>query len=112
PYLMYVRVPFALLWLSAVKEIQSAFQIIVIGYSMPATDTFFQYLLTLGLSQNSRLNRVVVVNNDSSPSLKERYEKVFSRSLNDRGRLKFVTGITFELFVDYNEQMKSYGTFV
>jgi len=93
-------------WLNAVKEIESAFQIVVIGYSMPQTDTFFQYLLTLGLSRNangieklqalsgssemsSSLNRVIVVNKDNGDALKKRYKKVFSRSMFHRDRLIF-----------------------
>jgi len=100
--------PLAPVWEAAVKEIKTAFQIIVVGYSMPATDTFFQYLLTLGLAQNSRLNRVVIVDKDPSPSLQERYAKVFARSLNDRGRLQFITGITFAQFV--SERMRPIGS--
>ena len=102
--------PLSPVWASAVREIKTAFQVIVVGYSMPATDTFFQYLLTLGLAQNSRLNRAVVVDKDSSPSLQERYAKVFSRSLNDRGRLQFKTGITFQQFVE--SYMPYFGTSV
>jgi len=87
------------IWAQAVKEIETAFQIVVIGYSMPQTDTFFQYLLTLGLAKNSKLNRVVVVDRDKSDALRERYEKVFARNLIDRGRLKFFSGCTFEYFI-------------
>ncbi|MDI7260328.1 MAG: hypothetical protein QME90_10445 [Thermodesulfobacteriota bacterium] len=86
-------------WEIAVKEIMNAFQIIVIGYSMPPTDTFFQYLLTLGLASNAKLNRVVVINKDASEDFKQRYEKVFARSLRDRGRLKFLGNVIFERFV-------------
>jgi hypothetical protein len=87
------------IWAQAVEEIKTAFQIVVIGYSMPQTDTFFQYLLTLGLANNSRLNRVVVVNRDQSSEFRESYTRVFSRNLLDRGRLQFLTGKTFKDFV-------------
>lgn len=80
----------AKVWETAVNEIRNAFQIIVIGYSMPPTDTFFQYLLTLGLYENPSLHRVVVVNKDGSDDLKQRYSRVFSRGLKDRDRLKFL----------------------
>jgi len=93
-----VGTPLTKVWETAVNETEKAFQIIVIGYSMPPTDTFFQYLLTLGLSLNANLHRVVVINKDSSDEFKQRYEKVFSRSLRDRGHLKFL-GMTFEEFV-------------
>jgi hypothetical protein len=101
--------PLVKVWETAVKEISSAFQIVVIGYSMPTTDTFFQYLLTLGLASNASFHRVVVVNRDHSDDFKERYLRVFSRSLHDRGRLKFLSNkITFQKFLaDY---MKTVGS--
>ena len=92
--------PLPRVWKSAVNALHDVFQIVVIGYSMPSTDTFFQYLMGLGLKENPTLNRVVVVNVDSSEQLKGRYERVFSRSLKDRGRLKFPPGYgTFGNFV-------------
>jgi hypothetical protein len=93
--------PVAHVWKAAVDELMDAFQIIVIGYSMPQTDTFFQYLLTLGLESNPNLHRVIVVNVDQSDSLKERYERVFSRGLKDRGGLKFISGHNFYNFVHH-----------
>lgn len=102
--------PIANVWAQAVKEIKNAFQIVVIGYSVPPTDTFFQYLLTLGLASNPRLHRVVVVNKDDSDELKLRYEKIFARSLKDRGRLKFMTGTTFEDFVQKPGFMENIGS--
>jgi hypothetical protein len=95
-------------WEAAVNEIRNAFQIVVIGYSMPTTDTFFQYLLTLGLASNAGFHRVVVINRDDSDDLRQRYLRVFSRSLYDRGHLKFLPNkITFQKFAaDY---MKTVG---
>ncbi|MBM4341423.1 MAG: hypothetical protein FJ110_18000 [Deltaproteobacteria bacterium] len=93
------KTPLVKVWETAVNEIMNAFQIIVIGYSMPPTDTFFQYLLTLGLASNAKLNRVVVVNKDNSEDFKGRYEKVFARSLRDRGRLRFLDNIIFANYV-------------
>lgn len=90
--------PISKVWEKAVSELETAFQIVVIGYSMPVTDTFFQYLLTLGLSSNPNLHRVIVVDPNDSSEFRQRYETVFSRSLIGRGRLEFLTGITF---VDY-----------
>lgn len=85
-------------WNEIVRELQNAFQIVVVGYSMPTTDTFFQYLLTLGLRNNSALNRVVVVNPDTTTRTEERYKAVFSRSMSSRGRL-FYEKMTFEEFM-------------
>ena len=51
-------------WTQAVKEIRSATRICIIGYSVPDTDTFFKYLLALGLAKNDRLERFLVVDLD------------------------------------------------
>lgn len=97
-------------WKTAVDEIAKACQLIIIGYSMPPTDTFLQYLLTLGLANNPTLHRIVVVNRDNSEDFKQRYRKVFSRSLSGRGRLKFITGehATFDEFIHF--KMETIGT--
>src|SRR5581483_11425835 len=39
------------IWQRAVNEVQKATRICIIGYSMPQTDAFFQYLLTLALAE-------------------------------------------------------------
>ena len=98
--------PLAKVWEMAVNEIKNVFQIIVIGYSLPPSDTFFQYLLTLGLSTNANLHRVIVINNDDSAEFKQRYERVFSRSLNARGRLIF-RNKTFDEFI--HSEMTVFG---
>jgi hypothetical protein len=77
-------------WEAAVNAIQRAQQIIVIGYSLPTTDTFFQYLLTSGLKENPNLFRVCVVNSDNSEEFQNRYRQIFARSLFQRGRLVFI----------------------
>jgi len=108
--------PIAPVWAKAIKEIKNAFQIIVIGYSLPPTDTFFQYLLTLGLAENRNLHRIIVVNKDNSEEMKLRYEKVFSRSLKDRNRLMFLSGVNMSgrifsgTFEDFVGIMGEYGS--
>ncbi len=107
------KTPIVQVWKSAVKAIEEASQLVVIGYSLPPTDTFFQYLLTLGLKKNSALNRVVVVNPDPHESFQPRYKQVFSRSLAERGRLKFIP-LTFQEFIAKNsgdpDSMRVIGT--
>lgn len=48
-------------WARAVAELRSASRICIIGYSMPQSDLFFKYLLTLALSQNHGLYKLLVV---------------------------------------------------
>lgn len=52
-------------WDRAVKELQTATRICIIGYSMPASDSFFRYLLTLGLAENHQLYKLIVVDKGS-----------------------------------------------
>jgi NAD-dependent SIR2 family protein deacetylase len=49
------------IWAKAVDEIRQASRLCIIGYSMPEADLFFQYLLTLALSRNEQLYRLIVV---------------------------------------------------
>lgn len=48
-------------WKKAVDELKSATRICIIGYSMPETDAFFKYLLTMALSENHGLYKLIVV---------------------------------------------------
>jgi hypothetical protein len=48
-------------WKKAVAALKNATRICVIGYSMPETDAFFKFLLTLGLAENDGLYKLVVV---------------------------------------------------
>lgn len=48
-------------WKRAVEELKSATRICIIGYSIPETDAFFKYLLTLALAGNHQLYNLLVV---------------------------------------------------
>jgi hypothetical protein len=49
------------IWRQAVLELQKATRICVIGYSLPESDAYFKYLLTLGLSENHGIYKFLVV---------------------------------------------------
>jgi len=51
-------------WDRAVTALQTATRIIFIGYSAPATDPHFRFLMAAGLAENICLSKVVVVNPD------------------------------------------------
>lgn len=57
------------IWNQAVTELRNATRICVIGYSLPESDAYFKYLLTLGLSENHGLYKFIVVD-FTQPSLK------------------------------------------
>jgi hypothetical protein len=48
-------------WRKAVEALKTATRICVIGYSMPESDAFFKFLLALGLAENDRLYKLIVV---------------------------------------------------
>jgi NAD-dependent SIR2 family protein deacetylase len=69
-------------WSKAVEELKAATRICIIGYSLPEVDAFFRYLLTLALSKNDHLQRVVVV--DRQPAMEDAYKKVFDQTFRER----------------------------
>ena len=95
-------------WSSAAKEIESAEQIVVVGYSLPPTDTFFQYLLALGLRNNTGLSRVIIVNPDTSAEYRKRFQNIFSQRIKVQSMSEaFGSAITFENFVNAKEEYLS-----
>lgn len=77
-------------WNQAVNALKTANRICVIGYSMPETDTFFKFLLTLGLAENHQLYRFVLVDKinrplagdlspepEPTPNIEARYKDMF-----------------------------------
>ena len=60
------------IWQEAYKELSQARRIIIIGYSLPETDIFFRHLLSLALSENDILDKIIVV--DVSENIGKKYE--------------------------------------
>ena len=88
-------------WNHAVEALKTAKRICVIGYSMPEADTFFKFLLTLGLAENHQLYRFVLVDKinrslagEASPepepkaNIEARYRNMFE-TLFEKRRFKF-----------------------
>jgi hypothetical protein len=50
-------------WDLAVDALQTATRVIILGYSIPATDQHFKFLLGAGLQENISLRRILFVNN-------------------------------------------------
>jgi len=101
-------------WKKAADELKQATRICIIGYSMPESDAFFKYLLTVALAENHQLYKLIVVDfvdktyrQGSFPdskttvdsSLRSRYERlldpVFQQrrfSFFDDGLYRFLVG--------------------
>lgn len=88
------------IWKRAVDEIASATRICIIGYSMPITDAFFKYMITLALARNPGLYSLTVVDltkNQPECSLLARYDEMLVPIFKQR-RFQFFGGGT-EMFL-------------
>jgi hypothetical protein len=56
--------PLLHVWRHALDQISTATRLVVIGFSMPATDLHFKYLIAAGLRENISLREIVFVNTD------------------------------------------------
>ena len=83
---------FAPVWRRALQALQEAGRIFVIGYSMPGTDAFFQYMLGLALATNEGIEQVIVVNPDVH--VLDKYARLFQEHFRSR---KFVREQTYSI---------------
>jgi len=63
-------------WDAAVRAIATATRIVLIGFSIPAADQHFKYLLAAGLKENSSLRLIRIVD-PRATELRGQYEAVF-----------------------------------
>ncbi len=80
-------------WQAAREALASAARWVIIGYSMPATDRFFHYLMASAIEANRDLESVIVIDNATGrkkTALRRRYKELFSRSFATR-RLRFAS---------------------
>ena len=80
----------AAIWTEAVQALKAATRVIILGYSMPATDQHFKYLLAAGLQDNISLRKIFFVNpalidEQKKSLLNERLFSVFRREHFERG---------------------------
>ena len=79
-------------WNRAVEALATATRVIIIGFSAPATDVHFRYLLAAGLKSNIALGKVVVVNPDRDGMVEDRMRALFSSRVTTRGEIETVNG--------------------
>jgi hypothetical protein len=82
-------------WNQAVNALKTANRICVIGYSMPETDTFFKFLLALGLAENHQLYRFVLVDLLTNRSLAGDFSSEPEPANNIEARYKAMFETTF-----------------
>jgi len=94
------------IWSKAVMAIRNATRIIVIGFSMPSTDTHFKYLIAAGLQNNISLRKFIFVNpalDESNPvnrqQLKDNLYRVLRSDLEAKGVIDLVPETTTKYFL-------------
>jgi hypothetical protein len=73
-------------WHQAAKELSDAKNIFIIGYSLPKTDLFFQYLLALGTLDITNLERFWVFDRD--PKIEEKYNDLLRVDIKEKFMFK------------------------
>lgn len=73
-------------WASAAQHLSQAENIIIVGYSLPETDTFFRYLFSLGTIGPTRVRNFIVVNPETSGATEERFRSLVGRGIERRFR--------------------------
>ena len=91
-------------WRVAAQELSEAERIVVIGYSIPSTDTFFRHLFALGTVGDRSLRTAVMVNNDGPAQA--RFKQLLAES--PRASAKPVE-ITFEHALNNNALLNAMG---
>ena len=79
-------------WADALNTVRTCKNLIVCGYSLPATDIYMQYFLKAALGPNQDLNKIFVFDpvlfrsdkGDEAKALKQRYSSNFSESIQHR----------------------------
>jgi hypothetical protein len=66
----------ARVWRHAARELETARNVIIVGYSLPDADAFFRYLYALGTVSDTRIERFWVVDCDPSDRFRERFRSL------------------------------------
>ena len=77
------------IWDRSLRALTGATRVVVIGFSIPATDQHFKYLLAAGLQENYSLREIVFVNPEIE-MVKERCQNLFSSQAYNPAKLRFV----------------------
>jgi hypothetical protein len=81
--------PLTNVWSDAVLSIEKATRLVIIGFSIPKTDTHFKYLVSAGLRRNASLRSIHIVDPDGANIVASRVKEFIPDSLEARGILFF-----------------------
>lgn len=78
------------MWKVALRKLQSAKNIVVVGYSLPTTDIYMQFFLKAALGPNRNFDKLIVFDpvlfqkSTANDALRQRYEDCFSSQVRSR----------------------------
>jgi hypothetical protein len=64
-------------WIRAYESLRKANEIRILGYSLPITDNYIKYLLSISLLDSENLKRIDIITLDNQNLARQRYEKMF-----------------------------------
>jgi hypothetical protein len=76
-------------WKSATESLSSANNVFIAGYSFPASDVYFRYMLASALSRNTNFKRLVIIN--PSPSIRDQVHRWLGQDFIESGKVAFET---------------------
>jgi len=65
-------------WKNAYELVRTSTQIRFLGYSLPASDTYFQYFLKAAIKNNPYLKNIDILCLDQNRQVEDRYRKIFN----------------------------------
>lgn len=96
---------FKAVWSRAAKALSLAAKIVVIGYSLPESDSFFRDLLALGLAGSARLRSFTVI--DPSKDVADRFEALLGPGIRGRFRPSYTNFQTLMIGNTLDEMIQS-----
>jgi hypothetical protein len=89
-------------WEEALKALKEATRIVIVGFSIPPTDTHFKYLLSAGLRDNISLRNIIFVNPSENPERANLFS-IFREELESQGIVKVRKLPTAQFFLNRSE---------
>lgn len=91
-------------WNKALESLNTATRIVIIGFSMPPTDTHFKYLLAAGLQRNISLRKLFFVNpglriESERNNLRANLFSILREELEDRDIIQLIEASTAEFLL-------------
>ncbi|MCG6146627.1 hypothetical protein [Leptospira bandrabouensis] len=71
-------------WIDSFNLLSKAHEIIFLGYSLPESDAYIKYLLSVSMYKNNNLKKIRVINLDPDGSAQNRYDNLFLSTLKSK----------------------------